>query len=533
MQQNYKIDINGNPFNDFKQGEDTVRVTKLLTNNWSNDEDVFRISKVKDGKPKHSVDVTDTNFTKINQATKNLPNEIFEIGGAIKSEEGYFIITDIYGQDLLYTTGLGRTAPIRLGFNIDPLETYIPKDQFELSLHKTLKGQDWIIWEEGKFYVLFHYEDKVYKKVQLDFDYYKHSFYSRSTIIGNPELVCKPYQIDNAVFIENISYKNSTFYSNMIRFYEPLSRAKKQLNKDDCSIDNLLKHFETNSYFSDNQPFHNTDKRFEYIITYIQDTYPRDFLPTQWELKEWDYTEDKDFDQELFYDWKEWKTPFRVLDKKMLADENYCPYADKIIDVLGYQALLLLDPKPINEYHSGGDWIISHWIKNGEPLKAGYVNLNLHFRGDGEKNVIIDREEGKGIRDYGTDALIYCYYRKVDKPIQQPNPIVIQPKYKIGDTIVLKPSGWVEATLEFTDGHTATKEETEKSWKEWIENDMEYKNYTLKEENDIWYVNDNKSIEDRTYIIGTYHFEYNLIRYHISKKKDSRYILEKDILKKI
>jgi hypothetical protein len=44
--QKYEIDINGNPYNDFRQGSDKIRVTKLLTNNWNEDEVVFRISKV-------------------------------------------------------------------------------------------------------------------------------------------------------------------------------------------------------------------------------------------------------------------------------------------------------------------------------------------------------------------------------------------------------------------------------------------------------------------------------------------------------
>ena len=38
----YELDLNGNPYNEFAQGNDTIRVTKLLTNNWSKEDDIFR-----------------------------------------------------------------------------------------------------------------------------------------------------------------------------------------------------------------------------------------------------------------------------------------------------------------------------------------------------------------------------------------------------------------------------------------------------------------------------------------------------------
>ena len=324
--QKYEIDLNGNPYNDFTQGSDTIRVTKLLTNNWNKDEDVFRISKVKDGKPKHSVDVTDKNFTKIHKSAANLPDTIFEIGGAILGGETPFVITDIYDTALLYTTGLGRTAPIRTGYKLEEWETYLPKNKFELTVHNTLKGRDWIIWDKGDFYLLFHYQDKIYKKIKFNRDYDQNSFYRKEIIIGNPELVCKPYQIDNVVFIEDVTYNDSP-----------------------QALDNLNTRSLNEPYQADNIPFNNSDYRLEDMLIHIQRKYSNDFLPMQWEEREWiqptnniepimginDRMEEVEMDAEMNYDHVDYTIPFRVLDRPNV-DFTYSPFKLNIIAFVGY-----------------------------------------------------------------------------------------------------------------------------------------------------------------------------------------------------
>ena len=553
--QKYEIDINGNPYNDFTQGSDKIRVTKLLTNNWSKDEDVFRISKVKDGKPKHSIDITDKNFTKIHNAATTLPNTIFEIGGAILSGETPFIITDIYGTDLLYTTGLGRTAPVRIGYKLNEGETYIPKDKFELTLHNTLKGRDWIIWDKGEFYLLFHYEDKVYKKIKFNKDYDQNSFYRKEVVIGDPEYVCKPYQIDTAVFIEDVTYNDSP---------QALDSRVRSLNEP---------------YHAENTPFQNIDTRLEELNNYIFGKYPLDFLPMQWENKEWvqptndipniigiNDREEVDMDTEMNYDFNEYTIPFRVLDKPNI-DFTYSPFRRNIVTFGGYEMYISLDDKPASEVFSTCNDELTeflepgkqaHWKKydhlkwkerteenyieyvNPSPLKEGYLKLRANI--SGKLELIPNRDIP--IRDYN-EPLIYCLYRDLgDNEVTDEVYFDFKPLYKQGDTVILKPSEWNLAEWEYCSERDENNEqiklegkELEDSWIKAINESETFKNYSIKWIDGTLWCNQNKTLEERTFYITTIDFRSDHFVYHAYRptmgKDDHNVIREEEIMTKI
>lgn len=532
--QNYEIDLNGNPFNEFTQGSDTIRVTKLLTNNWNKDEDVFRISKVKDGKPKHSVDVTDKNFTKIHKAAATLPNVIFEIGGAILGGETPFVITDIYGTDLLYTTGLGRTAPIRTGYNLEEWEIYLPKDKFELTVHNTLKGRDWIIWDKGDFYLLFHYEDKIYKKIKFNRDYDQNSFYRKDIIIGNPELVCKPYQIDTVVFIEDVTYNDSPH-----------------------ALDNLNSRSLNKPYEADNIPFNDSDYRLKDMLIHIQRKYSNDFLPMQWEDKEWiqptnniepimginDRMEEVEMDSEMNYDHVDYTIPFRVLDRPNV-DFTYSPFKRNIVAFGGYEMYVLLNNKPASEVFSTcndelTEFIdpgkLANWDKykdirwqerneenyeeyvNPSPLKEGYLKLRANI--SGKLELIPNRDIP--IRDYN-EPLMYCLYRDLGEDERTDEMYLnFKPQYEQGDKVVLKPSEWQMAQWEYCqepgdDNEQVQLEgqELEDSWHKAIAESEGFESYTIKWIDDTLYCNQNKTLEERTFYITTIDFRNDHFVYH-------------------
>lgn len=532
--QNYEIDLNGNPYNEFSQGSDSIRVTKLLTNNWNKDESVFRISKVKDGKPKHSVDVTDKNFTKIHKSAANLPDTIFEIGGAILGGETPYIITDIYGTDLLYTTGLGRTAPIRLSYSLSEGETYLPKDKFELTLHNTLKGRDWIIWDKGEFYLLFHYQDKIYKKIKFDKDYDQNSFYGKEVVVGNPELICKPYQIDTVVFIEDVTYNDSP---------QALDATNvRSINKP---------------YQAENIPFNNMDQRLETLNNHIFRRYPNDFLPMQWENKEWiqptndispvkgvnNIMEDVDMDSEMNYAHSEYTIPFRVLDKPT-ADFTYSPFRRNIIAFDGAEMHVLLDDKPASEIFSiFNDELMEfiepgkslHWKKydhiswkertndnyseyvNPSPLKRGYLKLKGTI--NGKMELIPNRDIP--IRDYNA-PLMYCLYRYLGSDERSDETYFeFKPQYKQGDKIVLKPSVWDLAQLYYVGERDDNNKQIqlegkalEDLWLKAIKEDDAFSNYTIKWQDNVLWANPNKTLEERTSYITEIDFRGDHFVYH-------------------
>jgi len=540
--QKYEIDINGNPFNDFTQGSDKIRVTKLLTNNWNEEEDVFRISKVKDGKPKHSVDITDKNFTKIHKAAANLPDTVFEIGGAILGGESPYIITDIYGTDLLYTTALGRTAPIRTGYKLDEQEIYLPKDSFELTLHNTLKGRDWIIWDKGDFYLLFHYEDKIYKKIKFNREYDQNSFYRKEIIIGNPELVCKPYQIDTVVFIEDVTYNDS-----------PLA------------LNNVFARSLNTPYEADNIPFQNTDIRLDALQKHISKNYPMDFLPMQWENKEWiqptnnipnimginDRMEKVEMDAEMNYNHNDSIIPFRVLDKPRV-NFTYSPFRRNIVSFNGYEMYILLDDKSASEVFSTcndelTEFIdpgkLAHWKKynhlawkdrtdenyveyvNPSPLKEGYLKLRASI--SGKLELIPNRDIP--IRGYN-EPLMYCLYRDLEQDERTDEMYLnFKPQYNQGDKVVLKPSEWQMAQWEYCqepgDNNEQVKlegQELEDSWYDAIKNSEGFKSYTIKWIDDVLYCNQNKTLEERTFYITTIDFRDDHFVYHSYRPTNSR-----------
>jgi len=506
----YEIDSNGNPFNEFTQGEEKIRVTKLLTNNWHAEQDVFRISKVKNSKPKHSVDITEVNFKKIYKSSKELPDYTFEIGGAIESVEGPFIIVDIYDNSLLYTIGLGRTVPIRLGYKLDEGEKYIPKDKFELSLHNKLKGRDWIIWENGDFFLLFHFEDKVYKKIKFDKHYDSNSFYPSRPIIGNPEYVVKPYQIDEAIFIEDVTYNDSP---------QALASEFRDLNAP---------------YESYNIPFNCEDRRFVSLNKYIFNKYPNDFVPSQWTTTTWTDKFDKKIDREI--DW--FNSKYELI--QPFKEFNYSPFRNKIISFDNAEMYVSLFDKKAEKIWTCCNDTLEEFINPGKiehdkkfehisikdrqsspdykeyinpsPLKEGYIKL---------KNTPSDKFElvkdrTKLIHEYN-EPMMYCLYRELENDEITDNVCLdFKPRFKQNDKVELKESQWENITnhIETTDNSKLTLDDQYKVMNDIIKDDISLKNAELKIEDNKLFLNKNLSYQDRTYYITKVDFRDGYFLYY-------------------
>ena len=524
----YEIDLNGNPFSEFAQGEEKIRVTKLLTNNWHTEQDVFRISKVKNSKPKHSVDITEVNFKKIYKASKDLPNYTFEIGGAIESVEGPFIIVDIYDNSLLYTVGLGRTAPIRLGYKLDEGEKYIHKDKFELALHNKLKGRDWIIWENGDFFLLFHFEDKVYKKIKFDRNFNPASFYPSSPIVGNPEYIVKPYQIDKAIFIEDVTYNDSP---------QALDSEERDLN---------------NPYQSYNIPFNSEDPRFAILNQYIFNKYPNDFVSSQWSTSTWADKFNKEMDREIGW----FNSKYDLI--QPLKEFNYSPFRTSIISFDNIEMYVSLFEKKADEIWTCCNKTLEEFIYPGKykhekqflhisikdrkssdeykeyinpsPLKEGYLKL----KNSPSSNFELVKDRIKPIHEFD-EPMIYCLYRELkDDEVEDRLALDFKPRFKQNDKVELKESQWEDITdhIETIDNSKLTLDEQYKIMEDIIKDDSLLQNAELKIENNKLMLNKNLSYRNRIYYITKVVFRDGYFLYYgytPQNIKDDKYFYVSDI----
>ena len=395
--------------------------------------------------------------------------------------------------------------------------------------------------------------------------YDKDSFYEEDLIDGDPELICKPYQIDSVVFVEDVTFNDSHFSEMMIK-QQKIKAAMK--HEQGIGLSKTIEFWNECGYYSDNIPFNNTDKRLVEIHKHILDTYPMDFLPVQWENKEWDLVS-KEFDAEMFYDFKSWSAPFRVLDRKNV-DFTYSPFRKNIVRFDGCEMYVSLDDKPADEIFTIMNQKLEEFINPGKnehdekydhiriskrkdnpeyveyvnpsPLKEGYLRLNTTI--NQQLQLIPNRDIP--IREYN-EPLMYCLYRELgDDEATDETYQDFKPRYKQGDKVILKPSEWRMAQWDYVgeydeDGKQYQKlegKELEYSWIKTIKEEPYFKNYTIKWENNVLWCNPNKTLEQRTFYIVSIDFREDHFIYHSYRPDedgtiDTQILREEEIMSKV